>query len=79
MDDIKERLLRTRARNAFYKDESRELINPDGRAAKDRIEALEGALRKARGQVVAFSLDTLDPESAVNNVAYIDDLLRGEA
>lgn len=39
-----ERLRRTRPRNAHYKDDSRELINPDGAEAATRIEALEARL-----------------------------------
>lgn len=54
MSDIVERLRRTKPRSAFYKDDGRELINPDGTEAADEIERLRKA---AKGLLQFFPLE----------------------
>lgn len=38
----------------------------------ERVRKMEEALRKARGQVVAFAIPQIGAESATKSVAYID-------
>lgn len=68
MSDIVERLRRTKLRNAFYKDESRCSINPDGFEAADEIERL----RKERDEIVK-SLELMKSAIRVGHPATVGD------
>jgi uncharacterized small protein (DUF1192 family) len=71
-EELIEALTQTRPRNAFYKDDSRELVNPYGKEAADRIEALTAEIERKDAALQAY----LDAFDQATGTVYVEPIIR---